>query len=335
MGAELTLLASRGQRQPDGRLHWTPPSEFLKAPDRNMHGTHLQNNQKRIDAGLDDDFILYQVASIGTDGRWAKLAPGYRTSTDNGKTWSEIKILGDGLHNRSDGTQMQGNSLVTSDGAIMFVADDDQRTSSILVSEDGGVTWQARGNSGATKPSQRIAGIHANLVEIKDVNGDGRPDLLALGRDSGQNFGTLPKSISTDGGYTWSRSATELPSIGTGKRVSLIRLPYSDSAGRAPLMMTGFGELEAKDTTGEVTTVRGLYAALSFDEGTTWPAAYRRILSDASGDIEIAPWQRTATLSRTTGQAEGYMSATQTPDGIIYVTDGKWVYSFNLAWLVD
>lgn len=333
VGAELTLLACRGQRQSDGSLVWTEPSEFLKAPDRNMHGTHLQNNQKRIDAGLDDDFVLYQIASIGTDGRWAKLVPGYRTSTDNGKTWSQIRILGDGLHNRSDGTQLQGNSLVTSDGKIIFVADDDKSTSCILLSEDGGNTWETRGFSGNTEFGKRIVGIHANITEISDANGDGQNDLLALGRDGGRNFkGVLPKSISTDGGYTWDRSATELPSISTGRRVSLIRLDYSD---KKPLMMTSFGDLEAKDANGKSALVSGLYAALSFDEGKTWPAKYRRIISDNSGDIEIAPWQVKARLTQTNGQGEGYMCATQTPDGLIYLTDGKIVYSYNYAWLMQ
>ena len=334
VGAELTLLACRGKRQTDGRLVWTAPSEFLKAPDRNMHGTHLLNNKKRLDAGLDDQFLLYQVASIGTDGRWAKLVPGYRTSSDNGKTWSEIRILGDGLHNRSDGTQLQGNSLITSDGKIVFVADDRHSTSSLLVSSDGGETWETRGFSGDTKRGERIVGIHANVVEVADYDGDGQNDLLALGRDGGRNFGgVLPKSLSTDGGFTWSSSATELPSISTGRRVSLIRLDYSENAGSKPLMMTGFGELEAKDTMGNLTLLNGLYVALSFDEGKSWPAQYRRIISDGSGDIEIAPWQRQTTLTLTSGQPEGYMSATQTPDGNIYLTDGKIVYSFNLAWV--
>ena len=336
VGAELTLLACRGKRQPNGSLIWTSPSEFLKAPDRNMHGTHLLNNQKRLDAGLDSHFILYQLASIGTDGRWAKLVPGYRISSDNGKTWSEIRILGDGLHNRSDGTQLQGNSLVTADGKIIFIADDRESTSCIIISKDGGQTWETRGYSGNTETDERIVGIHANVVEIEDVNGDGQTDLLALGRDGGRNFnGVLPKSISTDGGFTWGRSATELPSVSTGQRVSLIRLEHSKYTGTKPLMMTGFGELEAKDTNGKPTLVSGLYAALSFDEGKSWPAKYRRIVSDDSGDIEIAPWQRQATLTQTSGQPEGYMSATQTPDGMIYLTDGKIVYSYNLAWLAQ
>ena len=52
-------------------------------------------------------------------------------------------------------------------------------------------------------------------------------------------------------------------------------------------------------------------------------------------EFEIAPWQRTNTLTKINGQEEGYISATQTPDGIIYLTDGKIIYSFNLAWILQ
>ncbi len=336
VGTELTLLACRGQRQFDGSLQWTPASEFFKAPDRNMHGTMLQNNTRRIAAGLDSEFTLYQVASIGTDGRWAKLVPGFRTSTDHGRTWSPVRILGDGLHNRSAGTQMQGNSLVTSDGTLLFTADDHNRTSSLLASSDGGRTWETRGHSDSTPRDQRIIGIHANVVEIADVDGDGRTDLMALGRDGGDTFGgVLPRSISTDRGHTWRHEPTDLPSVDTGQRVALIRLPYSTSHDRQPLLLAGFGPLQAKDTHGQVTTVEGLYVALSFDNGRTWPAQHRRVVSDESGPLIIAPWQRSYELTRTTGQGEGYLSATQTPDGLIYLTDGKIVYSFNLAWVME
>jgi len=100
-------------------------------------------------------------------------------------------------------------------------------------------------------------------------------------------------------------------------------------------MMTGFGTLTAKDVDGNLTQVNGLYAAFSFDEGENWPAEYRRIISDNSKTVEIAPWQHLANLSMTTSQTGGYMSATQTPDGMIYLTDGKIVFSFNLAWIME
>jgi sialidase-1 len=78
---------------------------------------------------------------------------------------------------------------------------------------------------------------------------------------------------------------------------------------------------------------------ISFDEGKTWPEEYRKVISNFRGKdslaLAIAPWQRTTLLTRTKGQHEGYFSSEQTPDGTIYLTDGKIVYTFNLAWLME
>lgn len=349
-GPELTLLASRGNRQADGSLEWTPPAEFLKAADRNMHGSNLLNNQLRMNQGTDSIFTIHQVASISVSGRWDKLGLAHRLSTDNGKTWSPTRMILDPDHGLAHGSQMQGNMVATSNGDLIFVtddADDDKaNTASLVVTTDNGKTWERRGHSGDTPGDQRIAGIHAAVEEIADVNGDSIPDLLAFARDKGVHFdGKAPKCISTDGGHTWSRSASVFPAIGTGRRVTLTRLHFSedhpDFPGKKPLLFTGFADdgIKARDGEGRPNTVTGLYAALSFDEGKTWPEAYRRVISNLEVseelEFEAAPWQRTHTLTKTAGQEDGYMTVTQSPDGMIYLTDGKIVYNFNLAWLMD
>ena len=72
---------------------------------------------------------------------------------------------------------------------------------------------------------------------------------------------------------------------------------------------------------------------MSYDEGKTWPQQYRRVISNLKGNdtkaVEIGVCAKEHILTKTNGQKEGYMVATQTPDGIIYLTDGKIVYSFN------
>ena len=77
---------------------------------------------------------------------------------------------------------------------------------------------------------------------------------------------------------------------------------------------------------------------MSYDEGKTWPQEYRRVISNLKGNdtkaVEIGVYAKENILTKTNGQKEGYMVATQTPDGIIYLTDGKIVYSFNLAWVL-
>lgn len=127
--------------------------------------------------------------------------------------------------------------------------------------------------------------------------------------------------------------------------MTLTRLSYSEyhplHPGKKPLIFTGFAEegMLARDGEGRMNTVTGLYAALSFDEGKTWPEAYRRVISnlqvDETWQVEVAAWQRTHTLTKTAGQESGYISVTQTPDGMIYLTDGKLVYTFTLAWLME
>jgi hypothetical protein len=350
IGPELTLLASRGKRQADGKIIWTQPAEFLKASDRNMHSSNLLNNWHRLSAKNDSVFTLHQMASIGVAGRWDKLALGYRKSTDNGTSWSPVKMVLELDHGQNDGASMQGNMLQTTDGTLIFVTDDDgdavSATGSLVVSTDNGETWKRRGHSSTVSDTQRIAGLHATVVEIDDINNDQINDLMAIARDAGKYYsGKAPKSISVNGGNTWTRSASVFPSISSGQRFALLKLRYSkrqiESKERSPILFAGFANdsILAKDGEGKISYVSGLYAALSFDNGTTWPEKYRKVVSNLKGretlNVTQAPWQRKDILSSTHGQKEGYLSAMQTPDGIIFLTDGKIVYSFNLAWLLQ
>jgi hypothetical protein len=253
-------------------------------------------------------------------------------------------------HGPTGGASMQGNMFQASDGMLVFVTDDKgdsyAGTGSLVVSTDNGQTWERRGYSGVTPDSLRIAGGHAVVAEINDVNEDGKKDLLAIARDEGAYYaGKAPQSISMDGGNTWKRSPSVFPSVGTGQRMTLLRLSYSavpaGTTGSKPLLFTGFAgdSIRAKDGEGKLSFVTGLYAALSFDEGKTWPEEYRKVISNLRGsdtlNLSIAPWQRTTKLARTKGQHEGYFSSGQTPDGTIYLTDGKIVYAFNLSWLME
>jgi len=315
-----------------------------------MHSSNILNNSVRVDSKWDATLTLHQMASIGIAGRWDKLALGYRKSTDNGATWSPVRMILDPDHGPNIGASMQGNMFQTTDGMLAFVTDDKgdsfAGTGSLVVSTDNGQSWERRGYSGVTPDSLRIAGGHAVVVEIEDVNSDGKRDLMAIARDGGAYYsGRAPESISVDGGNTWKRSPSVFPSVSTGQRMTMLRLRYSGLPtgiqGTKPILFTGFASdsIRARDGEGKMNYITGLYAAISFDEGKTWPGQYRKVISNLKGrdtlNLPIAPWQRTALLSKTKGQNEGYMSSCQTPDGTIYLTDGKIVYSFNLTWLME
>jgi hypothetical protein len=73
--------------------------------------------------------------------------------------------------------------------------------------------------------------------------------------------------------------------------------------------------LTFKSTGGDYTGY-GLYAAVSYDEGKTWPD--RRLI---------------AAEGKTTADIGGYLAATQTRDGRIQLITSKDHYVFNLAWI--
>ena len=350
VGPELTLVASRGKRQKDGSLKWTATSDFLKAADRNMHSSNMLNNSVRIDMGLDKKQVIHQMASIGVAGRWDKLALGYRYSSDNGASWSPVTMVLELDHGMNNGASMQGNMFQTSKGELVFVTDDESdgtsTTGSLVVSTDGGKTWVRRAHSSNTEGSKRIAGLHAAVIEVADRNGDGETDLLAIARDKGTYYsGSAPQSISLDGGKTWTRSPSVFPSIGGQQRFTLLRLRYSiedsEHPGVVPILFTGIADdgFPGRDAEGKLDTIVGLYSALSFDEGKTWPEKYRRVISNVKDSdekiISTAPWQKDNTLTRVKGQEISYTSCTQSPDGLIYISDGKIVYTINMAWLME
>ncbi|UCC96950.1 MAG: SUMF1/EgtB/PvdO family nonheme iron enzyme [Phycisphaerales bacterium] len=335
-GQELTILGLRGRRQSDGSLAWDSEiSEFFKIADRNMHGVQLWNNSIRLAHGFKEPFTLYHINGICTDGKWSKLAMSFRKSIDNGATWTQPVIMkqdSDALHLDSDRNQPQGDVTVTSDGAFLSFSDGSAvggSGSSSNYSRDGGETWYVRGMHGPP-------GIHVGSVELND----GR--ILAFSRDKGETFGTLPKSLSPDQGQTWSFSKTQFPPIGTVQRLALLRLEYSQplqnsiASSGTPILLISIATngIKGMDANGHETLIYGTYAALSWDEGETWPVT--RVLSDVRNGSQthiMAPWNTSFILDATHGQPKSYWAATQTPDGVVHLSDGRLYYAFNLAWL--
>ena len=283
-GREMVVLQSRFQGGT-----WSPATLFYKVPDRNMTGCALLTQ---------DDRILH-FQGIGDAGEWKDLALGMRESTDCGYTWSPTELIEPEHRVRH---QVISGPIVTKDGRILLCCDagpGGEAGTSLHVSRDGGKTWEDTGST--------IAGIHAGIVERKDGS------LMAFGRGNAID-GHMPCSISYDGGFTWTYSATEFPPIGSGQRLVLKRLQ------EGPIMLCSFGE-------------NGLFVALSYDEGATWPV--KKLLTDGQTRVlDGGAWTGTFTMDATHAEPKGYLACTQSPDGMIHLLSSRVHYRFNLAWII-
>jgi hypothetical protein len=100
-----------------------------------------------------------------------------------------------------------------------------------------------------------------------------------------------------------------------------------------PLFFASFAkEMTVLDAAGKERAVHGLFAALSYDEGETWPV--RRLVSDdGPGRLIETLDGRLVTLSPESAEPRGYLSVCQTADGVVQLISSRQHYAFNLKWL--
>jgi hypothetical protein len=214
------------------------------------------------------------------------------------------------------------------------------------LSKDGGESWSNPAAEGLETTfrengtGNRIAGIHAGVVALRD----GR--LLALGRGDEIN-GRMPLSLSEDGGRSWRYHASPFPPISSGQRLVLMRLregpillvTFTDDASCAPHPgKAEFPKAEPKgmlmrDGGGNVSRVFGMFAALSCDEGRTWPV--KRLVAPETGEerLDGGGWTGSFVLSPMSSEPKGYLAATQSPDGMIHLVSSRLHYAFDLTWI--
>jgi hypothetical protein len=308
----------------DGRTQWDPPARFFIAPDRNVTSAVLFNN------GHGE---LHHYNGLG-DRRCQHFSMIKRTSVDNGATWSAPRIVHEYPAHPVAMETFAGQprlwphmDIVTlEDGALIMPSDvggGHDRGTVLFESTDHGESWSERTRfgwrpDGFAKPGGAagwIAGIHAPFVVLQD----GR--YLAFGRTNNID-GRSPLSFSPDRGRTWTYQASHFPPLFSGQRPVLTRLQEgpillasfsgkpSQDAARAPVTLT--------DAAGERRQVQGLFAALSFDEGQTWP--HVKLIPTDLNDPEVA-------------EGGGYLSCVQTPDRMLHLISSRRYYRFNLAWL--
>ena len=314
-GRELGIAASRLRY---GAEEWEPASPFWDAPDRNDHAPAMWYDGKGK---------IYHFNGVSAAATWGNLATIMRTSTDSGATWSKARLIvpEHGIRHmpvESVFRTREGFLLLPCDVALSAIGG-----TTIHLSRDEGETWEdlglgqpgpdfRQGNTGAW-----IAGIHAGVVQLKGGQ------LLAFGR--GNNIdGRMPQSFSTDMGRSWRYSASPFAPIGGGQRLVIMRLK------EGPILFCSFAkETMIKDVSGKQRPVSGLFAALSFNEGRSWPV--RKLVSDFRAARRVDGGGNTGwfNLGPSSAEPRGYMSVCQTPDGVIQLISSKQHYAFNLAWL--
>ena len=327
-GREMVILESRLKK---GSTEWSEPHEFFKVPDRNMTGSSLLNNKG----------TLVHINGVEAAGTWETLAMVMRTSTDNGATWSRPRIIAPEHARRH---QVIAGSFRTKDGWLVQAADATPRSNggtALHISKDNGLTWEDMGKTNPGKfeagaSGGTIAGIHAGVVQLSD----GR--FMAFGRGDGivdkDGLERMPMSLSEDNGRTWTYSASEFPPIDGGQRLVLMRLQEGPvllvSFTNHPFRLkNGLNGMTFKDKDGKEYTGYGMYAALSFDDGKTWPV--KKLLTDGKERfMDGGAWTGFFEMDGNHAEPRGYLAGTQSPDGMIHLVSSRNHYRFNLPWLV-
>ena len=256
----MALAASRLRY---GATNWDNASPFYDMPDRNDAAPSL---------AFDGDKTLHLFCGVSAAATWGPLAIVRSSSTNNGATWTKPAII---VPEHNIWHQPISSFFKTASGNLILPCDatpDSNGGTVLWISRDNGLTWYnpatgrptpvfAQGNTGAW-----IAGIHGVITQL----GDSR--LLALGRgDSISN--RMPMSVSSDEGTNWTYSASIFQRIDTARRATLQRLQ------EGPLFFASFASnLVITNSAGGTRTVSGMYAAVSSDDGVTWP--YLRLVSD-------------------------------------------------------
>lgn len=344
-GRELRYAASRFDSK---NQKWEPASIFWTVPGRNPHGCDLFWDQEKN--------VLYHFFGIAAaQNKGLTIAVAMRESVDGGCTWSPPRFISPEFSHRG---QVISSTIKTAGGKFLVLCDDlKYHATAVYISSDG-LSWtcpaseherlseevpcEPRFEAGGA--GHLIAGIHASAVELDDGT------LLAAGRGSNID-GKMPFSYSTDGGLSWTYRASELPPVSGGQRHAMIRLQ------EGPILLISFTDrrdfpreemqgITGLDANGKLTKITGLYAAVSFDQGKTWPI--KRVLSDGSGRrvestdpnqyVEGAKnknGNRIFTMDPASGEAMGYCAAVQARNGMIHVISSRQHYMFNYQWLVE
>ena len=144
-------------------------------------------------------------------------------------------------------------------------------------------------------------------------------------------------SFSSDQGESWTYAASEFPAVTSVQRPVMIRLR------EGPILLCSFTDqvlefhkgnrkgMSFRSKDGEFTGY-GMFAAVSYDEGKTWPD--RRLITPGGPAREVNSINRVMfTMSDTMAEPQGYLAISQTRDDRIQLLTSRNHYVFNLAWI--
>jgi len=300
-----------------------------RAPDVSIMGMRLRHGAQEWDLGspwpdfLDandeapviwnDDGVLWLFWGCprqdqGYPFQWVK-------SSDNGATWSEVHFPLFESRIGPYSAQPINSAFRDSNGTIYLAVDGSHSpiTSELFASRDDGKTWYDTGG--------RTYGRHSTFVILKD------DVIMAYGGKQAQINGFHPQSISTNGGRTYTITASPLPALGGGTRASLIKLASGRLFYVADMHLSAYHKLSPQQCppgfAGD-----GSYVGLSDDNGKTWKI---RKLTGGNTLGEDGKPVKVNTVS--------YVTACQSADGMIHVVTSHnrpdLHFTLNEAWILQ
>ena len=292
---EVTLI---GARLRFGAEQWDIPSPFVDTPGANDHAPLLW---------VEGDTVSLYWGTPQLEGYFPFQ---YMTSADFGASWSPVRFphivgpLGPDL----DRPQPVNTMLRDRNGTLYLAVDAAGggplgSQSMLWATDDNGATW--RDTLG------RTFGRHTSFALLKD----GR--ILGMGGKNTHLDGFMPRSISADGGRTYTMSKTPFSALSSGQRPSVLRL----ASGR--LFMCGDFYPSKRIEKAVSITEEGSYVALSDDDGETWQ------IKRLPGNFSVKRGKPSV----------GYSVARQAPNGLIHLVTSSnrpgLHYELNEAWILS
>lgn len=248
---EVSLIAARLRFGAD---QWDMPSTFLDTPGANDHAPSMWQDGRKT-------WLFW-----GNPYAEGHFPFNFITSEDNGAHWSAVHFphitgpLGKALER-----PQPINTVIQDPSGAIYLAVDARgggplgSQSMLWCTTDDGLTWH--------DTLGRTGGRHTTFV----LRNDG--SIMGMGGKNTNIDNFMPRSISTDGGRSYTFSKTPFSQLNSGQRPCIIRL----ASGR--LFMAG--DYQPSKHTHKPASIKesGAYVALSDDDGETWhikriPGAY-------------------------------------------------------------